>query len=68
MDLITLGLGVGTLAMVPLGAVVKKSYSNEKRLTTLEANYANVERTLTDLRNEQRDQTLKLDRIVERVL
>lgn len=68
MDLITLGLGAVTVAMVPLGAVAKHSYNNEKRLTVLETNYANLERTLTDLRNEQRDQTLKLDRIVERVL
>lgn len=68
MDIITLGIGVATVAMVPLGAVTKAVIAYGPRLTVLETNYANLERTLTDLRNEQRDQTLKLDRIVERVL
>ncbi len=68
MDLITLGLGIGTIAIVPLGAVVKKSYANEKRLTILETNYLNVDEKLQELRNEQQNQTQKLDRLIERFL
>lgn len=61
MDMVTLGLGLGTLATVPLGAAVKKSYSNERRLTVLETNYGNIDSRLTAL-NE------KLDRLIERFL
>lgn len=68
MDMITLGLGIGSIAIVPLGAVVKKSYNNEKRLAILETNYANVDRMLTEMKDEQKNQTTKLDRLIERFL
>lgn len=68
MDMITLGLGIGSIAIVPLGAVVKKSYNNEKRLAVLETNYANVDRMLTEMKDEQKNQTTKLDRLIERFL
>lgn len=72
MDMITLGLGIGGIVVTPLGvavgAAVKKSYTNEKRLTVLETNYTNVARTLTRIENEQRDQTNKLDRLIEKFL
>lgn len=60
-DFITLGLGVGTIAMIPLGAAVKKSYNNEKRISALEANYNGVEAKLTSV-------DAKLDRLIERFL
>lgn len=72
MDMITLGLGIGGIVITPLGvavgAAVKKSYSNEKRLTVLETNYKNVAQTLSEIKSEQRDQTNKLDRLIERFL
>lgn len=68
MGMIELGLGFGAIAIVPLGAAVKKSYANEKRLTILETNYENVERILCELKDEQKDQTNKLDRLIERFL
>lgn len=61
MDILTLGIGIGGIAVVPLGAIVKKSYSNEKRLTVLETNYDNVDTKLTELNT-------KLDRLIERFL
>lgn len=61
MGMIELGLGFGAIAIVPLGAAVKKSYANEKRLTILETNYENVEQKLTQMDS-------KLDRLIERFL
>ncbi len=68
MDLITLGLGATTIALVPLGAAVKKSYANEKRLAVLETNYDNLDERLTELRDEQKSQTQKLDQLINRFL
>lgn len=68
MELITLGLSAAAIVMVPLGAVTKVVWDYGPRITVLETNYANLDKKLTDLREEQRDQTLKLDRIIERVL
>ncbi len=68
MDIIILGLGIGTIAVVPLGAVVKRSYKNDTRLTVLETNYTNVEEKLEDLKRGQKDQSAKLDRLIERFL
>ncbi len=61
MDLITLGISVSTVAIVPLGAVIKKSYRNERRLTVLETNSENVDMKLTEV-------SAKLDRLIERFL
>lgn len=61
MDMITLGLGVGSIAMVPLGAAVKKSINNEKRISTLEAD--NITMKAAVVRIEE-----KLDRLIERFL
>ena len=79
MEVITLGLSIGSMLLVPLGAIAKTAYTNDKRLTIIETNHLNFEKRLdqfreensaqfTTLRNEQRDQTQKLDRIIERVL
>jgi len=79
MDLISLGLGVGTIALVPLGAITKRAYAVSAQVTKLERDFAahtaadavsfkNIETTLLDLKNEQRDQTQKLDRLIERFL
>jgi hypothetical protein len=61
MELVTLGLGVSTLAMVPLGAAVKKSYSNEKRLAVLETNDVVAKEAIVRIE-------AKLDRLIERFL
>lgn len=61
MDVLTLGLGVGTIAVVPLGALVKKSYSNEKRLAVLETNDEHSKAAINRIEE-------KLDRLIERFL
>ena len=61
MDMVTLGLGVSTIVAIPLGAAVKKSYSNEKRIATLEANNTTTKEAV------ERIET-KLDRLIERFL
>lgn len=68
MDFISLGIGFGGIAIVPLGAVIKKSYNNEHRITTLEANYVNMDEKLEDLKKGQTAQSDKLDRLIERFL
>lgn len=68
MDLITLGIGITGIAAIPLGAITKVVWDYGPRLTVLETNYKNLDQKLTEMRTEQRDQTQKLDRIVERVL
>lgn len=61
MDLVTLGLGVGTIAVVPLGALVKKSYTNEKRLAVLETNNEHTKAAVERIE-------AKLDRLIEKFL
>lgn len=79
MDIITLGLGVATIAMVPLGAIAKQAYSVSGRVSKLQIDFAahtaadavmfdSIKNSLVDLKNEQRDQTAKLDRLIERFL
>lgn len=60
-DFITLGLTAAGVAFVPIGAFVKKSYNNEHRITTLEANYENVDKKLDSVEE-------KIDRLIERFL
>lgn len=61
MDLLTLGLGAGTLAAIPLGAVAKLSWTNEHRISTLEADAKTAKEKLDTIDK-------KLDRLIERFL
>lgn len=61
MDAITLGLGVSSIAALPLGAIIKRSYTQESRITTLEANARNAKEKLDSIDE-------KLDRLIERFL
>lgn len=65
MDVLTLGLSVAGMTVVPLG---KKMYSDSKRLALLEANYSFVNEKLADLKHGQKEQSDKLDRLIERFL
>jgi len=79
MDLITLGLGVVTIAGTPIGYSVKKFNKLSSDVATLTTAYTahaaadavvfkSVEQALADLKTGQRDQTEKLDRLIERFL
>lgn len=68
MDFITLGIGSATIVAIPLGAAVRKSYTNESRISKLEANYLNLSERLTEMRDEQKNQTTKLDQLINRFL
>lgn len=60
-DIVSLGIGFAGVVMVPLGAVIKKSYTNDKRLTVLETNAENSETAIVRIE-------AKLDRLIERFL
>jgi len=66
-DISTLSAVAGVV-LVPVGAFVKKVYSNETRLTVLEANYLNLDRKMSDIMVTAHNTNEKLDRLVERFL
>lgn len=60
-DMISLGLGAASIMAVPLGAVLKKAYALDRRLTILETNHENINAKLTSVEN-------KLDRLIDKFL
>ena len=53
-------------AMIPVvGYLVNKVFDTDKRVAAHEVRFSSFESNITDFKNEQRDQTQKLDRLIE---
>jgi hypothetical protein len=78
-DLVSLGLGVAAIVVTPVGYAFRRHSALIKEVAALKTEFMvhsasdavvfqNLDTTLADIKNEQRDQTLKLDRLIDRFL